>query len=81
MQMSTPDSSVQLQHDNIVHLGVRDVGCLYASGYKKIMKNKKWYLIDVQFGTDKSSQDRLILQISDEKECCQYWILCLVVFN
>jgi len=31
--------SVQLQHDSIVHLGVRESGRLYDSGYKKNEKN------------------------------------------
>jgi len=46
------------------------------------MKKKKRYLIDVQFSTDKklaTTQDRLTLQNSAEKQCCQYWILRLVV--
>jgi len=41
-------------------------------------------LIDVQFSTDEklaSTQDRQTLQNSDEKQCCQYWILRLVVFT
>jgi len=48
------------------------------------MKQKKRYLIDVQFFTNKklaTTQDHQILQNSDEKQNCQYWILRLVVFT
>jgi len=47
-------------------------------------KKRKQYLIDVQFSTDKKlakTKDRQILQNSDEKQYCQYWILRLVVFT
>jgi len=44
------------------------------------MKKKK--TVDVQFSTDKklaTTQVRQILQNSDEKQDCQYWILRLIV--
>jgi len=41
-------------------------------------KNGTWCSI---FHWQKSSQDRQILQNSDEKKDCQYWILRLVVFT
>jgi len=47
------------------------------------MKKKKT-LLDVQFSTDKklaTKQYRQILQNSDEKQDCQFCILCLVVFT
>jgi len=47
------------------------------------MKKKKTVL-DVQFPLTKelaTTQDRRILQSSDEKQYCQFWILCLVVFT
>jgi len=62
----------------------RDWGRLYESGYKKNEKEKKRYLIDVQFSTDKklaTTQDRQTLQNADEKQYCQYWILPLVVLS
>jgi len=48
------------------------------------MKKKQQYVLDVQSSTDKKltiTQDRQTLQNSDEKQYCQYWILCLVVTN
>jgi len=48
------------------------------------MKKKKTVLIDVQFSTDKkfaTTKDRQTLQNSDEKQCCQYWMVRLVVFT
>ena len=45
---------------------------------------RKRYLIDVQFSTDKklaTTQDRQTQQNSDEKQYCQCWILRLVVFT
>jgi len=51
---------------------------------KKNEKEKKQYLIDVHFSTDKklvTTQNRQTLQNSDEKEYCQYGIQRLVVFT
>jgi len=48
------------------------------------MKKKNLYLADVHFFTDKklaTTQARRALQKSDEKQYCQYEILCLVVFD
>jgi len=62
---------------------MKDSGRLYESGYKNRMKKKKQYFIDVQFLTDKKlaiRQDGQTLQNSDERQDCQYCILCLVVF-
>jgi len=47
------------------------------------MKKKKWYLM-FNFPLTKklaTTQDRQILQKSDEKQDCQFWILRLVVFT
>jgi len=61
-------------------------GCR-PSVWKRLQKNekeKKRYLIDAQFSTDKklaTTQDRQTLQNSDEKQYCQYWIQRLVVFT
>jgi len=47
------------------------------------MKKKKWYLIHVQFSTEKklaTTQDPKTLENSYEKQYFQYWILRLVVF-
>jgi len=48
------------------------------------MKKKKRYLIDDQFSTDKklaTKQGHETRQNSDEKQCCQHWILRFVVFT
>jgi len=66
-----------------VHLSVRDSGHLYESGYKKRMKKEK-AVLDVQFPLRKklaTTQDRQLLQNSDKKQDCQFWILRLVVFT
>ena len=50
---------------------------------KKEWKRNKWYLM-FNFPLTKklaTTQDRQILQNSDEKQDCQYWILRLVVFT
>jgi len=52
--------------------------------HEKNEKEKKRYLLDVQFSTDKklaTTPDRQTLQNSDEKQYSQYWILRLVVFT
>jgi len=55
--MSTPDLSVQLQHDNILRLGVGEIQAVCMKAVtKQIMKKR--HLIDVQSSTDKSSQKR-----------------------
>jgi len=56
----------------------------YACGYKKRMKKKEQFLLDVQSPTDKKlamTHNLQTLQNSDEKQCCQYWMLRLVVTN
>jgi len=53
----------------------------YACGYKERIKKEEHYLHDVQSSTNKklaTTEDRLTLQNSDEKQYCQYWMLCLV---
>ena len=59
---------------------------VYAYGYKRRIKYKEQYLLDVQSSTDKklvTTQDRQTLQLqnSDEKQHCQYWMVLLVVTN
>jgi len=68
-----------------VYLGVREMQAVFMKVLtKKNETEKKRYLIDVQFSTDKklaTTQDRQTLQNSDEKQYCQYSILRLVVFT
>jgi len=57
---------------------------VYAYSYKKRIKYKEQYLLDVQSSTDKklvTMQDcqTLQLQNSDAKQYCQYWMVRLLV--
>jgi len=50
----------------------------YDFGYKKIIKTKQQYLLDVQSSTHKklaTMQDGQTLQNSDKKQNCQWWML------
>jgi len=82
MQISTLHS--YQYSNNTVHLGVREMQDVFMKVVTKKKKNeKKRYLVDVQFSTDKklvTKQDRQTLQNSDGKQYCQYWIPRLVVF-
>jgi len=78
--------TVQQQHGNIVHLGVREIQAVSVKVIpkKRMKKKQKWCLIYVQFSTDKklaTTKKHQTLQNSDKKQYSQYWILGLVVFT
>ena len=56
---------------------------LLRYGYKKRMKKKEQYFLDVQSSRQKpeTTQDSQALQNSDGKQYCQYWMLRLVAIN
>jgi len=67
-----------------VHLSVREIQAICVKAVTKKRMKKKKTVLDVQFPLTKklaTTQDRQILQNSDEKQDCQFWILRLVVFT
>ena len=67
-----------------MHLSVREIQAICVKAVTKKRMKKKKTVLDVQFPLTKklaTTQDRQILQNSDEKQDCQFWILRLVVFT